>query len=79
MPPARVLVSNDDGIDAPGLRALVNALSKEDNIDVFVCAPAEDRSGQSHAITVARYLSCHPSSEVAGAKAAFAVDGECAP
>jgi 5'-nucleotidase len=71
--PARVLVSNDDGIDAPGLRALVLALSKE--ADVFVCAPSEERSAQSHAVSLRRFLACHPHSGVEGAKAAFSVDG----
>lgn len=73
--PACVLISNDDGIDAPGLRALVAALGKEQGVDVYVCAPSEERSGQSHAISLARFLSCHPQTEVAGAKEAYSVDG----
>jgi hypothetical protein len=78
MAPARVLVSNDDGISAPGLRALVAALAKlGDSVEVFVCAPCEERSGQSHAISLARFLAVHPHPEVTelGAKAAYAVDG----
>lgn len=51
----QVLVSNDDGIQAPGLRALVEALdSQSDNIEVYVCAPSGERSAQSHAITLGR-------------------------
>jgi 5'-nucleotidase len=38
-----VLVTNDDGIDAPGLRALRDAFA--DVARVTVVAPAEDRSG----------------------------------
>jgi hypothetical protein len=75
MPPQRVLVSNDDGINAPGLRALVGALSKLEDVEVYVCAPSEERSGQSHAITLTRFLSCHPHPEVQGAVEAYAVDG----
>ena len=73
--PARVLVSNDDGIDAPGLRALVSALSKLEGVEVYVCAPSGERSAQSHAVSLRRHLACHPHKGVDGAKAAFAVDG----
>ena len=73
----RILVSNDDGIDAPGLRAIVSALVQRLGAaaEVFVCAPSEERSGMSHAISLARFLSCHPRDDVDGATAAFAVDG----
>lgn len=46
----RILVSNDDGIDAPGLRALVDALS--DIAEVWICAPDRERSAVSHAISL---------------------------
>lgn len=36
-----VLVTNDDGINAPGLRALVSVLVNGGLCDVFVCAPQE--------------------------------------
>lgn len=45
----RVLVTNDDGIDSPGLHALAVALI-EDGHDVLVAAPHEDVSGTSAAI-----------------------------
>jgi 5'-nucleotidase len=45
----RILVTNDDGIDSPGIAALVEALSLEHA--VVVVAPSADRSGVSHAIT----------------------------
>jgi hypothetical protein len=73
--PARVLVSNDDGIDAPGLRAVVTALAALPGVEVYVCAPSEERSAQSHAISLQRFLAAHPHRGVDGAKAAFAVDG----
>jgi 5'-nucleotidase len=63
----QVLISNDDGIQAPGLKALVEALSKSGDVQVYVCAPSGERSAQSHAITLGRYLSCF-SSEVPGAE-----------
>lgn len=40
----RVLVTNDDGIAAPGLRALALSMEAE-GLDVVVVAPREDRSG----------------------------------
>ena len=43
------LVTNDDGIDSPGILALVEALCAEHSVTVV--APAGDRSGVSHAIT----------------------------
>lgn len=34
-----VMVTNDDGIDAPGLRALVRVLVAANRFNVLVCAP----------------------------------------
>ncbi len=44
-----VLVTNDDGIYAPGLAALRRALARLG--DVYLVAPATEQSGVSHAIT----------------------------
>ena len=44
-----VLVTNDDGIDAPGIAALVEATKRE--YRVTVAAPFEDQSGMGHGIT----------------------------
>jgi 5'-nucleotidase len=44
----RVLVTNDDGIEAPGIRALAHALSEHH--DVIVAAPDRDMSGSSASI-----------------------------
>jgi len=46
-----VLVTNDDGIQAPGLRYLVEALVNGGRCSVNVCAPDQDRSGVSHSTT----------------------------
>ncbi|PZF83058.1 5'/3'-nucleotidase SurE [Jiangella anatolica] len=45
----RALVTNDDGIDAPGLRALAGA-AQELGLDVVVAAPAVQSSGSSASI-----------------------------
>jgi 5'-nucleotidase len=45
----RILITNDDGIDSPGITALVDALAPEHAL--VVVAPSGNRSGISHAIT----------------------------
>jgi 5'-nucleotidase len=45
-----ILVTNDDGIHAPGIRALVEVAKKFG--DVFVVAPDKPQSGMGHAITI---------------------------
>ena len=48
-PPMRILVSNDDGIDSPGLHALVDALQALG--EVWTVAPMTEQSAKSHALT----------------------------
>jgi 5'-nucleotidase len=50
-PPLEVLVTNDEGVDAPGLDALVQALGDDSGIEVTVVVPATDRSGTGDATT----------------------------
>jgi 5'-nucleotidase len=47
----RVLVSNDDGVDAPGIRHLADALRAAGHA-VTVVAPDRDRSGASNSLTL---------------------------
>lgn len=49
----RALVTNDDGIDSPGLHALV-AAACEAGLDVVVAAPVEQSSGASAALSAVR-------------------------
>ncbi|GLU08866.1 hypothetical protein SLE2022_257500 [Rubroshorea leprosula] len=46
-----ILVTNDDGIDAPGLRSLVRVLVSANRYLVLVCAPDSENSAVSHSIT----------------------------
>ena len=55
-----MLISNDDGINAPGLRALVAALVADGICTVCVCGPADEQSAKSHAITLGRPLLAFP-------------------
>jgi len=47
----RVLVTNDDGIHAPGLAAL-EEIALQITEDVWVCAPSENQTGASHSLTL---------------------------
>jgi 5'-nucleotidase len=68
LPKPTLLVSNDDGIHAAGIRALCEAL--EPVGDVWVVAPETERSATSHAITLDRPLRLH---EVAPQR--YSIDG----
>ena len=68
----KVLVTNDDGIDAIGIRTLAEALAPM--ADVYVVAPSNQQSAKSHSITVLRTIKPEKR-EVKGAVAAYAVDG----
>lgn len=50
----RILIVNDDGIHAKGIRALASRLAQEH--DVTVVAPESERSATSHSITIYRPL-----------------------
>lgn len=51
-----ILISNDDGIDAPSLHALADAIESNARTDVLVVAPERQRSAASHAITLHKPL-----------------------
>jgi 5'-nucleotidase len=53
-----VVATNDDGLHARGLQALVRSL--EAVAEVFVVAPETEQSASSHAITLARPLRLRP-------------------
>jgi len=69
----KVLISNDDGIFAPGIEALVQAFFKAGH-EVFVCAPDSQRSAASHSLSIGRPLTVK---EVTfpGAAKAYAIGG----
>lgn len=51
-----ILVTNDDGYEAKGLLALVNALRELQGVDVIVVAPANEKSACGHSLTLVRPL-----------------------
>lgn len=68
----KILITNDDGIDSPGLKELAIALSK--TADLLVVAPDRQRSAISQAMTIAAPLMPH-SLNVAENIIAYAVNG----
>ena len=72
--PERVLITNDDGFDAPGIRVLAELLARE--FDVTVAAPERDRSGAGTGIGRVDAASGIPLRRVdLGVARAFALDG----
>lgn len=65
----RVLLTNDDGIHAPGLEVL-ERIAAEISDDVWVVAPETEQSGASHSLTLA-----HPLRIRKAGPQKFAVDG----
>lgn len=68
----QILLTNDDGIFAPGLAAIYKELVKIG--DVMVVAPADSRSATSHSITVAQPLVCNKV-DINGQFSGFSVHG----
>ena len=66
---ARILLSNDDGIDAPGLKIL-ETIAHTLSDDVWVVAPLREQSATGHSITLRRPLQILKQGENK-----FAVDG----
>lgn len=53
-----ILVCNDDGINAPGIRNLISVMNELG--EVVVVAPDSPQSGMGHAITITGILRCDP-------------------
>jgi len=69
----RILLTNDDGIYAPGLAALEHELQKLG--DVTVAAPLTEQSGVGHAITYRTPLMARKAFDQAGNRRGWAVEG----
>lgn len=66
-----LILTNDDGIDAPGIRALLQAV---DGQKVIVAAPKDHLSGCSHQVTTTRPIHVHRRSDTEYAIAGTPVD-----
>ncbi len=49
----RILLTNDDGINAPGLLAL-EKIARSLSDDIWIVAPSEEQSGAGHSLTLTR-------------------------
>ena len=54
----RILLTNDDGIDAPGINILAESLKKNGH-DIIIVAPDKEQSATSHSITLHQPLRIH--------------------
>ncbi|MCB0475670.1 MAG: 5'/3'-nucleotidase SurE [Flavobacteriaceae bacterium] len=68
-----ILVTNDDGITAPGIRTLISLMNEIG--DVVVVAPNNPQSGMGHAITVNTVLRCNPVSVDDGPQLEYSCSG----
>ena len=59
---ARILVTNDDGIHAPGLEALVE-IATQLSSDVWIVAPEVNQSGAGHSLSLSRPIRAREVSE----------------
>ncbi len=67
-----ILISNDDGIQAQGIRELADALCKLG--DVYIFAPDSQKSASSHALSISRPIKVEKT-DFPNAKEAYKVDG----
>jgi 5'-nucleotidase len=66
----RILLTNDDGVHAPGILAAYKSLKKD--FDVIVVAPESEQSAVGHAITIASPLRIRNTNTFANG---YAIDG----
>src|SRR4029079_14765482 len=65
----RILVTNDDGIHAPGLEALVE-IATQLSSDVWIVAPEFNQSGAGHSLSISRPIRAREINETK-----FAIEG----
>lgn len=51
----RILLTNDDGFDAPGMKILLDIAQHFSN-DIWIVAPSDENSGAGHSLTLTRPL-----------------------
>jgi 5'-nucleotidase len=68
-----ILICNDDGITAPGIRTLIEVMNKLG--EVIVVAPDGPQSGMGHAITIDGILRCDPIHIDSGLQSEYSCSG----
>ncbi|MFA7596992.1 MAG: 5'/3'-nucleotidase SurE [Novosphingobium sp.] len=54
----RILLTNDDGIHAPGM-AVLEGIARQFSDDIWICAPAEEQSGAGHSLSLHQPVRLH--------------------
>jgi 5'-nucleotidase len=49
----KILLTNDDGVNAPGLKVL-ESIARQFSDDIWIVAPADENSGAGHSLTLTR-------------------------
>ncbi len=77
--PLRVLVTNDDGVGAAGIAAVVQALAANPQLELTVVAPATNQSGTGDRVTTGAALTVTDTTTAAGfpAKAVSGFPADC--
>lgn len=70
----RILLTNDDGINAPGLKVL-EEIARQFSDDIWICAPSEEQSGAGHSLTLTRPVRLHQHGERRFAVSGTPTDG----
>ena len=72
--PRRIVITNDDGIDAPGLAALCAAVAMVPGLEPLVVAPRDPWSGCGHTLTTERHIGAEQRADGAWAVAGTPAD-----
>ena len=72
----KILLVNDDGIFAPGIQAMINAISKTEH-EIFVIAPKYEMSSVGHHMSLRDPVRLYDINDYAnlGIKKAYSLDG----
>ncbi len=71
----RILLTNDDGIDAPGMKAMHDALDGHPEYEVLAVAPFRERSGSGCGLSLTQEMRVEPRRRADGSIWGWAVDG----
>ncbi len=63
----RILLTNDDGIHAPGF-AVLEAIARTQSDDIWAVAPSEEQSGAGHSLTLIRPVSACGNSAIGASR-----------
>lgn len=71
----KILICNDDGIHAEGIRVLAEWLARKPEHEVYVVAPEQERSATGHSLTLHKPLRVEPVTPPGNVKGAWLTNG----